>query len=65
MSLCPRPGCETELATTNVNHATHVALGQAVCSSECHAAMYDLFHWAEEREGNQQKLPLDDFHEAS
>lgn len=62
MATCPRPGCEAELICTDPNNASHVALGQVVCSTECHAAMYDLFQWADDKV--QQQLPLDDFHEA-
>lgn len=38
--LCPN--CGGDMLTDNVNHATHVALGRAVCSYICHTEFYAL-----------------------
>lgn len=41
MSICP-VCLEQPLETDDPNNANWVALGEAVCSQECHTAAYDL-----------------------
>lgn len=36
------PNCGGSMPTADVNDATHVALGEVVCSSICHTEYYSL-----------------------